>query len=72
MDAEKRKESLREAGTRAWRTTVLVGATIIILGIYTGLAFLVYRDRIADGPFLLFTGVIVGYVMRSLQNYLRT
>lgn len=75
MDTEEpegteRRGRLRQAGTTAWRTAQLGVATLVVLIMYGGLAYLVYQNRIADGPFLLFTGIIVGYVLRSIRELL--
>ena len=64
------KGRLRQARTTAWRTAQLSVATLVVLIMYGGLAYLVYQSRIADGPFLLFTGIIVGYVLCSIRGLL--
>lgn len=62
--------SLRRAGTSAWRAAVLVGAGVIVVALFVGMAYLVYLGRMSDEPLILFVGVVLGYVMRSVVGYL--
>jgi anti-sigma-K factor RskA len=62
------RDRLQEAGTTAWRTTVLATATVLILVIYLGMAYLVLRDQMSEGPLVLFTGVLMGYLLRSVRE----
>lgn len=68
-DAENERGSLRRAGSSAWRATVLTGAGIIVVALFVGMAYLVYLGRMSDGPLILFVGVVLGYLMRSVVNY---
>ena len=68
MNAEQTTERLREAGVTAWRAAVLVAATAIILVLYIGMAVLVYRGGMSDGALILFTGVILGYLLRAARE----
>lgn len=68
MDQETSKTQLREVGVTAWRATILAVATLLVLILYLGMAFLVYRGRMTDGPLILFTGVLLGYLLRSARG----
>lgn len=70
MDTNQAREQLRDAGVGAWRMTVLVVATLLVVMLYVGMAYLVYRGQVADGPLVLFTGVILGYLLRAAQGLL--
>lgn len=70
MNANTARDRLQEAGLTAWRATVLTTATLLILILYAGMALLVYRGQMADGPLVLFTGVVLGYVLRSVRGLL--
>ena len=68
MSDESRRADIRQVGQTAWRTTVLVAATLLILTMFVGMGFLVYRGRMSDGPLILFSGVILGYILRSAHK----
>jgi hypothetical protein len=70
MDTEAPKRRLRNAGITVWRATALAVAAILVIVMYAGIAYLVYRGKVGDGPLFLFTGVILGYVLRSARNLL--
>lgn len=70
MDTNQAREQLRDAGVGAWRMTVLVVATLLVVMLYVGMAYLVYRGQVADGPLVLFTGVILGYLLHAAQGLL--
>lgn len=61
-------QRLRQVGTTAWRTTVLALFTLIVLVMFVGMAFLVYRGRMDDGPLIIFAGVLLGYLLRAVQE----
>jgi len=63
-----RTGQLREAGLTAWRTAVVLVATVIVLVLFAGMGFLVYRGRMEAGPFVLMTGVVLGYLLRAVQS----
>lgn len=70
MDTTAPRAQLREAGVGLWRAIVLGVATLLVLIMYVGMAYLVYREQMSDGPLVLFTGVILGYLLRSVRSYL--
>jgi hypothetical protein len=70
MSNESPKDRLRDAGLTAWRLSILGIATGLVLVFYVGLAYLVYRGRLSDGALLLFTGVILGYLLRSVRDWM--
>ena len=45
-----------------------VAAILVVM--YAGMAYLVYRGDVGDGPLRLSTGVILGYVLRSARDLL--
>lgn len=61
--------SLRSAGNSAWRIAVLVGIALVVVAMFVGMTYLVYLERMADGPLILFVGVVLGYLMRSAMTY---
>lgn len=63
-----RTEQLRRAGLTAWRTAVLVVATLLVLALFAVMGFLVYRGEMEAGPFVLAVGVVLGYVLRTVQD----
>ena len=63
-----RTGQLREAGMTAWRTAVLLVATVIVLVLFAGMGFLVYHGRMEAGPFVLMIGVVLGYLLRAIQS----
>jgi len=69
METDTAKDRLQEAGMTAWRATILATAAILVLVFYLGMAFLVYRGELADGPLVLFTGVILGYLLRAIRDF---
>jgi anti-sigma-K factor RskA len=68
MDPEVSRERVREVSVTAWRAIVLVVAVVLVLAIYAGMAFLVYRGQMADGPLILFSGVVLGYILRLVHG----
>lgn len=70
MDERTSTKQLRDVGVTAWRATILAVATLLVLILYLGMAFLVYRGQMADGPLILFTGVLLGYLLRSARGQL--
>ena len=52
----------------AWRTAVLLVATVIVLVLFAGMGFLVYHGRMETGPFVLMIGVVLGYLLRAIQS----
>lgn len=70
MDTDQARNQLRDAGVGAWRMTILAVATLLVVMLYLGMAYLVYRGQVADGPLVLFTGVILGYLLRSVRGML--
>lgn len=70
MSDESPQARLKEAGITAWRLVVLGVGVMLILVLYVGMAYLVYMGRMEDGPIILFTGVILGYLLRSVRNWL--
>ena len=67
---ESERGSLRKAGSSAWRATVLAGAGAIVVALFAGMAYLVYLGQMSDGPLIIFVGVVLGYLMRSVVKYL--
>jgi hypothetical protein len=63
------KGRLRKAGVTAWRTLVLLVSALLVLVLFGGMAYLVYRGKMSDGPLVLFAGVILGYVLRLVQEH---
>jgi hypothetical protein len=68
MPSEGTRRRLQEAGLSAYRGAVLLGALVIVLGMFVGMAFLVSEGRMSAGPLVLFSGVILGYLLRSLKD----
>jgi anti-sigma-K factor RskA len=68
MDPDVSRERVREAGVTAWRAVVLAVAVLLVLAIYAGMAFLVYRGEMTEGPLILFSGVVLGYVLRLVHG----
>jgi hypothetical protein len=67
---ESNRAEIRRVGLTAWRTLVLVGATLLVLAMFVGMGVLVYRGQMDDGPLILFSGVILGYVLRFAHGSL--
>lgn len=61
------QDKLQDATSGAFHLSVVVGAIILVLVLYLVMAFLVYRQRLEDGPLILFTGVILGYLLGALR-----
>jgi hypothetical protein len=61
-------ERVKRAGATAWRTTVLVTATVLVAVLFVGMAYLVYVGELSEGPLVLFTGIVLGYVLRFVQS----
>lgn len=68
MTTEETKDKLRDAGITAWRATMLATVTVLVLILYLGMAVLVYQGQMGDGPLVLFTGVILGYLLRAVRG----
>lgn len=68
MDPEVSRERVREVSVTAWRAVVLAVAVLLVLAIYAGMAFLVYRGEMTEGPLILFSGVVLGYVLRLVHG----
>lgn len=60
---------LREAGVTAWRTLVLLASLFLVVVMFGGMAYLVYRGEMSEGPLVLFAGIILGYLLRIVQEY---
>lgn len=61
---------LRQAGLRAYRSVLLASAGVLVLVMFLGLAYLVLRGRMSDGPLILFAGVILGYILRLVHDWI--
>lgn len=70
MDDETSSGRFEGAGSSAWRATVLGGTGLIVVALFVGMAYLVYLGRMSDGPLIIFVGVVLGYLMRTVVNYL--
>lgn len=70
MDESTGSDRLRKAGATAWRTTVLLLTTLLVALLFVGMGYLVYRGEISEGPLVLMTGVILGYLLRAVHDYL--
>lgn len=68
METDTARDRLRDAGISAWRAAIVTGTTLLVLIMYLGMVVLVYRGQMADGPLILFTGVILGYILRSVRG----
>lgn len=68
MRTDVSKERLQNAGMTAFRATILAVATILVIILYAGMAFLVYQGQMSDGPLILFTGVLLGYLLRAVRG----
>lgn len=68
METDTARDRLRDAGISAWRAAIVAGTTLLVLIMYLGMVVLVYRGQMADGPLILFTGVILGYILRSVRG----
>lgn len=64
------RDQLREAGITAWKATVLTVVTVLLLVLYVGMVVLVFRGYMDDGPLLLFTGVLLGYLLHAIRGYI--
>ncbi|MFW5963463.1 MAG: hypothetical protein ACOCQM_01260 [Natronomonas sp.] len=69
MTEESKRESIRNAGYSAWRGTLLVGIGLFVLVMFVGMAYLVYLGRMSDGPLVLFVGVVLGFLLRSVMKF---
>ena len=69
MSDEPAQQKIKEAGLTAWRTSLLAVATALVLVLYAGMAYLVYLDRVSSGPLVLFTGVLLGYLLRAVRDW---
>lgn len=70
MSSESVQRRLKEAGFTAWRLIIFAAAIALILTLYVGMAVLVYRGRMSAGPMILFTGVILGYLLRAVPGWM--
>jgi antibiotic biosynthesis monooxygenase (ABM) superfamily enzyme len=59
---------VKSAGVAAWRTAVLAAATLLVVVLFVGMGYLVYVDEMSEGPLVLFTGVILGYLLRYVHS----
>lgn len=62
-------DRLRAAGSRAWQTLVVLVSAVLVALLFTGMAYLVYRGELSEGPLVLFSGVVLGYLLRVVQDY---
>jgi len=62
------ESQIRRVGVTAWRATLLAGAAAVALVIFLGMALLVYRGQMSDGPLILFSGVVLGYLLRAVRD----
>jgi hypothetical protein len=70
MQTDGSKERLQNAGITALRATILGVAVVLVLVLYGGMAYLVYGGQMSDGPLILFTGVLLGYLLRAVRGIL--
>jgi hypothetical protein len=61
-------DRIREAGRTAVRTSVLAILALVVLVVYLAVAYLVWYERVDQSAFLLLTGVVLGYVLRLVQD----
>lgn len=61
---------IQDVTRRAWRTTVLTGIALVVLTMFLGMGYLVYRGQMSDGPLLLYAGVILGYLLHAVRELL--
>jgi hypothetical protein len=69
MPGQKEVERLKRVGLTAWRGTILAVATLIVLVMFLGMGYLVYHGQMSDGPLILFAGVILGHLLRSIRDW---
>jgi hypothetical protein len=67
-ESDRERARVRRAGATAWRTTVLASATLLVSLLFVGMAYLVYVGELSEGPLVLFTGIVLGYVLRFVQS----
>ncbi|MFB6173597.1 MAG: hypothetical protein ABEI39_03050 [Halobacteriales archaeon] len=58
----------REAGAKLRLLLLRAIAAVVVLGVFAGLGFLVFRGTIDDGPLLLYAGVLLGYVIHAAER----
>lgn len=61
-NSEKR-EWVGTVGTAAWQAGLTALALVVLVLTVAALGFLVYRGRITPEPFLLLTGIVVGFLL---------
>ena len=67
-ESEPRTARVKSAGVAAWRTAVLAAATLLVVVLFVGMGYLVYVGEMSEGPLVLFTGVILGYLLRYVHS----
>lgn len=68
MKTDSSKQQIKQAGLSAWRAAVLAAVTLIVLVMFLGMGYLVYRGNMNEGPLILFAGVILGYILRASRD----
>ena len=68
MPDSDRLKRVREGALSAWRGSLLVAAVVVVLSMYAGTVLLVYEGRMTDGPLVLMTGVILGYILHMVRD----
>jgi len=61
-------DRIKEAGRTAVRTSVLAILALVVLVVYLAVAYLVWYERVDQSAFLLLTGVLLGYILRVVQD----
>lgn len=68
MRRDSTKEKLSDIGARL-NSLIIRGITgVIVIVIFLGLAFLVYRGEVASDALLLYAGVIIGYLLHATKQ----
>jgi hypothetical protein len=62
------RSHVKGVGLTAYRLAVLAAVTLIVVGMFLGMAFLVYRGEMTEGPLILYGGVILGYLLRVVRE----
>lgn len=65
MAEQTSRSRARETSGRVYSVALRGGAALVVLVIFTGLAYLVSIDQIDGGALLLYAGAILGYILSA-------
>lgn len=63
------RDRARDVSERVYAMALRATATVVVLLIFAGLAYLVDRGRIDGGALLLYAGVILGYILSAAWRH---